>query len=119
MEEREGWQDALAVLGPLDSEIERALAAGDVTAAVRLAFCGAARAAALVSDGHPAEGMASMHGVYVELTRAPLSASDDGTLVENGAYVSLAYRHWDVAPEQAERIVYEWQNAGCWAVDSP
>lgn len=119
MERREGWQDALAVLGPLDGEIERALAAGDVTAAVRLAFSGAAQAAALVSGGHSVEGMASMHGVYVELTRAPLSASGDGTLVENGAYVSLAYRHWDVAPEQAERILDEWQNAGCRAIDSP
>jgi hypothetical protein len=118
MERSKGWQDALAVLGPLDGEIERAMAGGDVTAAMRLAFDGAAQAAALVSDRHPVEGMASMHGVYVELTRAPLSASGDGTLVE-GTYVSLAYRHWDIAPEQAERIVDQWRNTGCWAVDSP
>ena len=62
------WQKALAVLQPLEAQIDAALAAGDVDAAMNLAFDGAAEAASLVSEEAGVPGGSRVHSVYVELT---------------------------------------------------
>ncbi len=99
-------------LAPLDA----ALAVGDLPAAVKLAFDSATEAVALMSQGTPAPGSGRAHAVLLELTPIPLAALDDGTLSEQTAYVTLTYRGWDVAEEQAAELLRTW----CFgAVDSP
>jgi hypothetical protein len=110
MASTEGWQNALAVLGPLEARIDAALATGDVDSAMRLAFRGAREAIALVADERRGSETVGLHSVYVELTPMPLDAFADGTLAENGAYVRLTYQRWDAAPAQAERLIDEWTN---------
>ncbi len=98
--QEEGWQQALAVLEPLDAQLDAVLAAGDVNAALRLAFEGASEAVRWVAE--PPEGAAGLHGVWIELTPLPLMSNEDGTLSENRTYVTLAYQRWDVAKGEAE-----------------
>ncbi len=116
----EGWQQALAVLEPLDAQLDAALAAGDVKAALRLTFQGASEAVRWVADA--ADSGARLHRVWVELTPLPLASNADGTLSEDRAYVSLAYQCWDVAEGEAERLARELASgAHCtnWSADSP
>jgi hypothetical protein len=112
------WQDALQALGPLEVQIDAALAAGDVASAVGLAYGGASQAAALVAEPAMCEDSATVHGVLVELAPLPLDTFDDGTLAENGAYVTLTYRSWNITQAEAERMAGEWANVVDWAVDS-
>lgn len=90
----EGWQEALARLGPLEARLDAALASGDVESALRLAFEGAQEAVAMVANAGAGPDVARWHRVYVEMTPLPLDAFEDGTLAENGTYVNLEYQGW-------------------------
>lgn len=118
MANTERWQDALQALGPLEAQIDAALAAGDVTSAVGLAYGGATRVASLVGEPAAGEDRATVHGVLVELAPLPLDTFADGTLAENGAYVTLTYQSWNITTAEAERLAGEWAGAAGWIVDS-
>ncbi len=122
MTDAHDWQSALDMLSPLEAQIDAALAVGNVESAMAIAFGGASRAVALVAGPSSAEetahGTAKVHGVVVELTPLPLDTYEDGTLSENGAYVSLTYQSWAMTPAQAERMAGEWAGAAGWTVDS-
>ena len=105
------WQRALEMLQPLRAQIDAALAAGDVDAAVNLAYNGATEVAYLVSDAPVAPGGSRVHSVYVELAPQALDVYDDGTLRENGTYVNLAYQCQDIAPAEAELLADNWDGA--------
>lgn len=113
----EGWQTALEVLRPLEARLDAVLSAGDVAAATRLAFSAASQAATLVAEP-TGTAQATIHRVLVELTPLPLDTLDDGTLTENGVYVTLTYGSWDVTPTEAEQIAGAWSSLTGWTVDS-
>lgn len=117
MADGENWQTALDMLSPFEAQIDAALAAGNVESAMGMAFAAASQAVGLVS-GPASAATARVHGVMVELAPLPLDTFDDGTLAENGAYVSLTYQSWDISPGQAERMADEWAGVAGWTVDS-
>ena len=106
----------MALLGPLNAQLDEVLATGDEQSALRLAFERASQAVSLVSE--QGCGEAALHKVYVELAPLALATYDDGTLAEHVPYVTLAYQHWRVAREEAERLAGEWGLNTSWAIDT-
>jgi hypothetical protein len=120
------WQAALAELGAIDACIDAAIAQGDVRYATQVAFDGVLAALSQITLGPCAceDGLLGVHGLYVEMTPMPLTASQDGTVTENGTYVNLAYRRWDLPQCEADQLLSQltdqWHcDAGTsWLVDA-
>ncbi len=102
MAERADWQAALGILRPLEVVLQAAEARGGCQEALQTAFEGAYEAVRVLATEAPARcGLTRVHGVLVEFTALPLVARDDGTLVDNGTYVSLEHQQYEVTDEQA------------------
>ncbi len=99
------WQAALEVLQPIDTAVEAALARGGQSEALQVAFEHMAQAADLVSAGEaPADGLAHVQCVWLELEPRPLVAMTDGTLSEAGDYVNMAYQRWSASADEAQAL---------------
>lgn len=99
------WQAALEVLQPINSAVEAALARGGQSEALQVAFEHMVRAADLVSAGEaPADGMAHVRCVWLELEPRPLVALTDGTLADSGDYVNMAYQRWSAPADEAQAL---------------
>lgn len=102
MTEKADWQAALEILRPLEVILYAAEARGDCREALQYAYQRASEAITMLSGEAPAAcGLTTVHGVWVELTALPLIARDDGTLIDGGAYVSLAHQQVEVTDEEA------------------
>lgn len=99
------WQAALEVLQPFNSVVEAAFARGGQAEALQVAFERMVQAADLVSAGdEPADGMARVRCLWLDLEPRPLVALTDGTLSEAGDYVNMAYQRWNASAEEAEAL---------------
>lgn len=106
----------LNALGPLRDELDAALARGERTAALRIAYTALGQVADALarSRGRRVEaGQARIHALLVQLTPLPLAAQPDGTLSEPGTQVEVLYRDWIVARAEAsawaERLTQQFQ----------
>ncbi|OQA46325.1 MAG: hypothetical protein BWY52_00796 [Chloroflexi bacterium ADurb.Bin325] len=97
----------LRSLRPLQAELDAALARDDHPTALRMVY----RALLPLADAFAAyagcpprrRGQARAHALMVELEPLPLAVGPDGTLVEQGAAVTVHYRNWQLAPAAAAR----------------
>lgn len=96
----------LAALWPLQADLDTALAHDDGPAALGLAY----RALVPLADalaaytGCPLQpGQARVQALLVELEPLPFLVHADGTLAEQGAAVTIYYRHWRLTPAEANR----------------
>ncbi len=100
-----GWQAALEILRPLEVTLCAAEARGNHREALQAAYNGASQAVeALTAKTRTGSGQTTVHGVWVELTALPLAARDDGTLADNGTYVSLEYQQYEVTNGEAAAL---------------
>ena len=97
---RDSWELALDALRPADAEIDAALSCGDTESAMRAAYSAACAAITAITGGETQPGTA--HGVWVELTPTMLLALEDGTLMDQGTFVSLSYRNWTLGAGTAD-----------------
>jgi hypothetical protein len=119
--------DALIMLtlSPFRDELDTALACGDRSGALRLAYTALSR----VADGLAAyrgdrllPGQARVHALLVELESLPLEPLADGTLAERGTAVTVNYRNWTVdravATAWAQTLSDQFQTLwpGAWVV---
>jgi hypothetical protein len=88
----------------LRAEFSLALASGDTTGVVEMAFRAACDVCdALAEDGEPlASDQGRVHALAIELVDLPWTTAEDGTLVEGGTAVQISYRNWTVDREEAE-----------------
>jgi hypothetical protein len=99
------WQAAIEILRPLEAILWAAEARGNRRAALQCAFKGASQAVnALTEEAPGAFGLTTVHDVWVELTALPLVARNDGTLIDNGTYVSLEHRQYEVTDQEAAAL---------------
>lgn len=95
----------LHALHPLSDELSKALARDDRPAALRLAYNALGRVAdalAAYRGDRLLPGHTLVHALLVELEPLPLELNSDGTLVERGTAVSVNYRNWTMARNEAE-----------------
>lgn len=108
----------------LGAEMNRALAGGDQTAALQIAYraaCDVCDTLAAASEPLAAE-QGRVHVLVVELEDLPWASAADGTLIEGGTAVQISYRNWtvdgaaavDAAAALTERWQAHWPNA--WVV---
>ena len=82
----------------LRNQIDLALATGDATGALQMAFgaaCGVCDAFATESQPLTAE-QGRIHALVLELEDIPWGSAADGTLIEGGTAVQISYRNWTV-----------------------
>jgi hypothetical protein len=108
----------------LGAELNRALAGGDQTGALQIAYqaaCEVCDTFAAAREPLTAE-QGRVHALVVEFEDVELSSAADGTLIEGGTAVQISYRNWtvdnaaavDTAAALAERWQAHWPNA--WVV---
>lgn len=115
----------LRVLHPLRGELSAALAQGDQSRALRVAYTALSQAADALANlrgGVLGPDQARIHLLLVQLTWLPLEVHADGTLSEAGTLVEVHYRDW-VAPRAeaqsyADQLMARFQALwpGAWVV---
>jgi hypothetical protein len=96
----------LRALRPLQTELDAALEQDDHSTAVRLVYRALWPIAKALSAfmGRPrGKGQARVHALLVELEPLPFVVEPDGTLIEQGAAVTIHYRHWSLPTADATR----------------
>jgi len=96
----------LRALRPLQADLDAALAREDHSAALQLVYRTLLPVAKALSAlmGRPwGKGQARVHALLVELEPLPLAVEPDGTLIEQGAAVTVHYRHWLLPAADAAR----------------
>lgn len=96
----------LRTMRPLQSDLDAALERDDYSTAVRLvyrALLPIAKAFAALMGRPWGKGQARVHALLVELEPLPLAVEPDGTLIEQGAAVTVHYRHWLLPAADAAR----------------
>lgn len=118
----------LRALHPLHAELDTLLARNDRPTALRLAYNALiqiADALAAYRGDKLEPGQVLVHALLVELEALPLEPQPDGTLAERGTMVSVNYRNWAIAHNEAnayaqalvERFHALWP--GAWVLVSP
>jgi hypothetical protein len=96
----------LRTLRPLQAELDAALAQDDHATAAQLVYRTLLPIAKALSAfmGLPwRRGQARVHALMVELEPLPLIVGADGTLIEQGAAVTVHYRNWLLPRADAAR----------------
>jgi hypothetical protein len=102
----------LAALAPLRHELDITLRRDDRPGALRLvyrALAPIAEALAAWRGDRPVPGQVRVHALLVEMEPLPLAPQADGTVIEQGAAVTIHYRNWAVNVCEAERWAREFQ----------
>lgn len=89
----------LRTLSPFRDELDFALARGDHSGALRLAYAALSRVAddlAACRGDKLSPDQVRVHALLVELESLPLEPLSDGTLAERGTVVAVNYRNWAV-----------------------
>jgi hypothetical protein len=109
----------LRALRPLQTDLDTALEQDDHSTAVQLvyrALLPIAKALSVFTGRPRGKGQTRVHALLVELEPLPLTVEPDGTLIEQGAAVTIHYRHWSLpaaeAARWAESLSREFQ--ACW-----
>ncbi len=96
----------LRAMRPLLADLDAALAREDHPAALQLAYRALlpiAKAFSALTGRRWGRGQARVHALLVELEPLPLAVEPDGTLIEQGAAVTVHYRHWLLPTADAAR----------------